>query len=69
MMDNLLCQVSGASLSDKAPWGDTSFGDALLAPTEIYVKRLLSLIDNVNVKVSHKASKKCSEAPAHQNWS
>ena len=46
-------QVSATSLSDRVPWDDSrSFGDALLAPTELYVKRLLSLIDTLDVKVS-----------------
>lgn len=46
-------QVSGTSLSDQVPWDNSqSFGDALLAPTQLYVKRLLSLIDKVDVKVS-----------------
>ena len=46
-------QVSGTSLSDQVSWDSITFGDALLAPTEIYVQRLLSLISNVDVKVSH----------------
>lgn len=46
-------QVSGTSLADQVPWESSeSFGDALLAPTELYVKRLLSLIDTVDVKVT-----------------
>jgi hypothetical protein len=46
-------QVSGTSLSDQVSWDSITFGDALLAPTEIYVQRLLSLISKVDVKVSH----------------
>ncbi len=49
-------QVSGTSLSDEVPWDSSeNFGDALLAPTELYVKRLLSLIDTVDVKVTLQA--------------
>ena len=40
-------------------WGSGTFGDALLAPTQIYVKRLLSLIDRVGVKV------RCVSSPQH----
>ena len=46
-------QVSGANLQDTAPWGGSkSLGSVLLEPTVIYVKRLLALIEAVNVKVS-----------------
>ena len=41
-------------------WGTGTFGDALLAPTQIYVKRLLSLIDRVDVKV------RCVSSPQHR---
>ena len=54
-MSHLPCfkQVSATSLSDQVPWDSSgSFGDALLAPTEIYVKRLLSLVDRIDVKAS-----------------
>ena len=44
-------QVSGTQLADATPWGAGTFGDALLAPTTIYVRRLLSLMDRVTVKV------------------
>lgn len=40
-------EVSNADLT--APLGDTSLGEALLAPTRIYVKSLLELIKYVNV--------------------
>ena len=46
-------QVSGTRLSDETPWGGGTFGDVLLAPTTIYVRRLLSLMDRVAVKVRH----------------
>ena len=46
-------QVRGTGLSDAVPWGGCNFGDALLEPTTIYVKRLLALRDAVNVKVRH----------------
>lgn len=45
-------QVSNTDLGDQTPWGSGTFGDALLAPTIIYVQRLLSLIDIADVKVS-----------------
>ncbi len=47
-----IIDVSGADL--RAPLGDTSLGDALLAPTTIYVKPLLSLFARMRVKaLSH----------------
>ena len=52
-------QVSGTRLSDTVAWGSGTFGDALLAPAQIYVKRLLSLIDRVDVKV------RCISSPQH----
>lgn len=39
--------VSGANLSDK--FADTTLGEALLAPTKIYVKPVLELLDNINI--------------------
>lgn len=46
-------QVSDAKLQDTAPWGGSkSLGSVLLEPTVIYVRRLLALIDAVDVKVS-----------------
>ena len=53
-------QVSGTRLSDEVTWGGGTFGDALLAPTQIYVKRLLSLIDRVDVKA------RCVRSPQHR---
>lgn len=44
-------QVSGTGLNDQVPWGNGTFGEALLAPTIIYVQRLLSLVDVADVKV------------------
>lgn len=47
-----MLQLSGANLHKAAPWGGSeSLGDVLLEPTVIYVKRLLALIDAVDVKV------------------
>ena len=43
-------QVSGTRLADATPWAGGTFGEALLAPTAIYVRRLLSLMDAVPVK-------------------
>ena len=40
-------EVSGADLSQ--PMGDTTLGEALLAPTRIYVKQLLALLKEVDV--------------------
>ncbi len=39
---------AGAKLSDK-PWDGPALGEALLAPTEIYVKPLLALMNTVDV--------------------
>ena len=68
-------QVSTTSLSDPVPWDSSrSFGDALLAPTEIYVKRLLSLIDIVDVKVSaaatvaHPLASSCGDSCLSWRW-
>ncbi|MBT4521552.1 MAG: phosphoribosylformylglycinamidine cyclo-ligase [Halieaceae bacterium] len=47
-----ILQHSGANLTQ--PLGDTSLGEALLAPTIIYVKALLNVIDQIQVKaMSH----------------
>ena len=43
-------QVAGAQLTDSAPWGGT-LGDALLAPTVLYVRPVLKLIQQLPVKV------------------
>lgn len=46
-------QVSGTQLSDKVPWSSATFGEVLLEPTVIYVKRIMKLLgrtDNVRVK-------------------
>jgi phosphoribosylformylglycinamidine cyclo-ligase len=40
-------EVSGADLSE--PMGDSTLGEALLAPTRIYVKPLLALLHEVGV--------------------
>ncbi|KAA1173741.1 phosphoribosylformylglycinamidine cyclo-ligase [Marinobacter salinexigens] len=47
-----ILEVSGADLN--APMGDTTLADALMAPTRIYVKNLLKLIKDVDVRaLSH----------------
>lgn len=38
-----ILEVSGTTLSDKVPWSDATFGEVLLEPTVIYVKRLVRL--------------------------
>ncbi|CAL8460834.1 g365 [Coccomyxa elongata] len=45
-----ILEVSGTGLNDQVPWGNGTFGEALLAPTIIYVQRLLSLLDVADVK-------------------
>lgn len=46
-------QVSGAKLSDPAPWdASTTIGATLLAPTIIYVRDLLKLHNEVGVKAA-----------------
>mmetsp|Transcript_18686 Transcript_18686/g.56491 ORF Transcript_18686/g.56491 Transcript_18686/m.56491 type:complete len:386 (+) Transcript_18686:167-1324(+) len=45
-----ILQVSGTKLGDKVPWGEATFGEVLLEPTVIYVRRImkvLQLTDNV----------------------
>lgn len=42
-----ILEVSGADLN--TPLGDTTLGEALLAPTRIYVKPLLALFEQINV--------------------
>jgi phosphoribosylformylglycinamidine cyclo-ligase len=42
-----ILELSGAKLNQ--PFGDATLGDALLAPTRIYVKSLLSLMQKVEV--------------------
>jgi hypothetical protein len=44
-------QVAGARLTDAAPWGGGTLGDALLAPTVLYVRPVLQLIQQLPVKV------------------
>ena len=44
-------QVSGTSLADPAPWGAATIGEALLAPTVIYVEAVLKLIEAAAIKV------------------
>lgn len=41
-------EVSGANLDDS--FGDATLGEALLAPTRIYVKTLLKLLETIDVK-------------------
>lgn len=42
-----IVEISGADLN--APFGGTTLGEALLAPTRIYVKPLLALFEQINV--------------------
>jgi phosphoribosylformylglycinamidine cyclo-ligase len=42
-------EVSGTSLHDRVPWGTASFGEVLLEPTVIYVKKVLELHDKVGI--------------------
>ncbi|MDR9436890.1 MAG: phosphoribosylformylglycinamidine cyclo-ligase [Thiohalophilus sp.] len=42
-----IIEISGADLN--APLGDTTLGEALLAPTRIYIKPLLALFEQINV--------------------
>jgi len=44
--------VSGTQLTDRVPWGEGTFGDALLAPTVLYVRPVLKLLQQLPVKVS-----------------
>ncbi len=53
-------QVSGTSLADATPWDSSgTVGEALLAPTSIYVRRLLSLMGAADVKVCMPAVPTC----------
>lgn len=45
-----ILQVAGAQLTDTAPWGGGTLGDALLAPTVLYVRPVLKLIQQLPVK-------------------
>ncbi|MFO8025530.1 phosphoribosylformylglycinamidine cyclo-ligase [Thiohalophilus sp.] len=42
-----ILEISGTDLT--IPFGDSTLGDALLAPTRIYVKPLLALFEQINV--------------------
>ena len=44
-------EVSGKSLHDTAPWSGQSFGLTLLTPTTLYVKDIMKLIEEVDVRV------------------
>lgn len=44
--------MSGTQLTDQVPWGEGTFGDALLAPTVLYVRPVLKLLQQLPVKVS-----------------
>ena len=51
-------QVSGTRLEAAVPWeGGGTFGEALLAPTAIYVRRLLALIGAQGVDVRVRAAR------------
>ena len=53
----IVCQVSGTQLGASVPWDDDrTFGEALLEPTVIYVRRLLALIGAQGVDVRVRAS-------------
>jgi len=43
-------EKSKTSLHDKAPWTDKTFGEVLLAPTIIYVKKIVELHEKVGLK-------------------
>lgn len=43
-------EVTGTSLSSPLPWGDGTFGSALLAPTRIYVNDVLRINKAVGLK-------------------
>nr|QKY14979.1 phosphoribosylformylglycinamidine cyclo-ligase (GART) [Polytomella parva] len=46
-----ILEVSGTSLESQAPWDSkTTFGEALLAPTVIYVRKALELHEKVGLK-------------------
>jgi phosphoribosylformylglycinamidine cyclo-ligase len=42
-------EVSGTSLHDAVPWGAGSFGEVLLEPTVIYVKKVIELHEKVGL--------------------
>jgi phosphoribosylformylglycinamidine cyclo-ligase len=42
-------EVSGTSLHDTVPWGSQSFGEVLLEPTVIYVKKVMELHEKVGL--------------------
>lgn len=53
-------QVSGTSLADACPWGPSTIGEALLAPTVIYVEPVLKLIEAAAIKVASDPNLHCS---------
>jgi hypothetical protein len=58
-------QVSQTRLDAAAPWGGGgTVGEALLAPTALYVRRLLALIgaDGVDVRVRLRARRSCLQS-------
>ncbi len=51
LVRKLLLEEAGYALTDKLPeLGGASLGDVLLAPTKLYVKPVLSLLEKVDVK-------------------
>ncbi|MEF3302463.1 phosphoribosylformylglycinamidine cyclo-ligase [Paenibacillus sp. GYB003] len=50
LVRKLLLQDKGYSLHDDIPQLGGKLGDVLLAPTKIYVKPILALLDQVNIK-------------------
>ena len=50
LVRKLLLEQGGLSLTDVAPDGSSTLGEVLLTPTRIYVRSMLELIKQVNVK-------------------
>ena len=48
-------------MHDKAPWCDQKLGEALLAPTVIYVRDVLRLIEAAQVKVRRTSQRLVSD--------
>lgn len=46
-----MLQVSNTALQDKLDWSEKSIGDLLLEPTVIYVRSVMKLAKEVNIKV------------------
>jgi len=50
LVRKLLLEQGGLSLTDVAPEGSSTLGEVLLTPTRIYVRSMLELMKQVNVK-------------------